>query len=52
MVCMMIVSVLMTATRQRAHEDRVKDREATGGAGERGCRFCREATKLGEPFRP
>jgi hypothetical protein len=44
---MMFVSVLMTATLQRAREDRVKDREATGGAGERGSQFCRALTITG-----
>ncbi|MGA8757451.1 MAG: hypothetical protein WB611_14190 [Stellaceae bacterium] len=42
---MMIVSVLMTATRQRAPEDRVKDREATGLPANGGTDFVERTMK-------
>jgi hypothetical protein len=40
---MMIVSVLMTSTGDEAHEQRAKDRAATGGAGELGAPFVLDA---------
>jgi hypothetical protein len=42
---MMIVSVLMTATRRRAPEDQVKDREATGLPANGGTDFVERTMK-------
>jgi hypothetical protein len=36
----------------RAREDRVEDREATGGAGEGRSQFCRACGKMGGALRP